>query len=262
MGSIVKNRLGIKWLWILALLSEPSFALSISPITDYTINQTPVFDSASAVRIPLNIQSSIKCDNIRAVLVQQATALAAILDERTIDDCTPDHRGEIPFSFTAPNVARATRFAWEFQNCAAEQDCVSIGEVNFVALPEDYLQPLIAWSKEHTIFVSDTSGWLATFLDRLGVQYTQNSREVAADDEVVVLINVAQPTAVSVSKGVPFGRTKRLIEFHDYAAAQPMVWIDSSADGIVIAVRFPLIHTLEKDADNKKIFYELFQRLF
>jgi hypothetical protein len=138
MGSVVKNRPGINWLWTVALLSEPSFALSISPITDCTINQPPVFDSASAVKIPLNIQSSIECEHIRAVLVQRATALAKILDEHTIDDCTPDNRSEIPFSFTVPNVACATRFAWDFQNCAAEQNCVSFGEVNFVALPEGY----------------------------------------------------------------------------------------------------------------------------
>jgi hypothetical protein len=262
MGGAVKKRLCINWLWVLAVISNPSFALSISPATDYMISQTPVFDSASAVRIPLKIQTPSECNGIKAVLVQRATALAAILDERTIDDCALNDHDETQFSFTVPNVARLTQYTWEFHNCAAEQDCVSVGEVSFFALPENYLQPLINWSQEHTVFVSDADGWLAAFLDRLGVQYTQNTREVGADDDVVVLINVAQATDLNVSRDLPFGRSKRIIEFHDYASDQPMVWVDSSPAGVVIAVRFALIHTPERDPDNKKIFYELFQRLF
>ncbi len=262
MGSAGKRHRCIKFLWLLVLIGEPCFASSISPATDYTINQTPVYEGSSEITLPLNLDSSVECDHLRAVLVQRATALAAVLDERTIDDCAPSDGNDTSFSFTVPNVARVTNFAWEFQSCHPKQDCISIGEVNFVALPEDYLQPLINWSQEHTVFVSDADGWLVMFLDRLGVQYTHNTREIAADNDVVVLVNVAQSTDTNRTKGIAIGHRKRIIEFHDYPSEQPMVWVDSSAEGVVIEVRFPLIHTIERDAANKKIFYELFQRLF
>lgn len=262
MGREVKIHGRATWLVMLALINAPSYALPISQSTHYTISQTGVYDSASEVRLALKIVAPNQCNHIKASLVQRATALAAILDERKIVDCTLNNMDELSFDFTTPQVARSTRLAWEYQSCDLEQRCEAIGEVDFVVLPEDYLKPLIDWSVEHTVFVVDPAGWLVAFLDRLGVQYTENARAVAAEAEVVVLVNIVDATQTNIDNDLPVRHPKRIIEFHDYPSEQPMVWVDSSTEGTVIAIRFPLIHEIEKEAANKKIFYELFQRLF
>ncbi len=246
---------------MLVVSTAPGYALSISPATDYTISQTTVYDASSEVTIGLRIGANNQCDSIKASLLQRATALATTLDERTIPTCTTDANGDIPFSFTAPAVVRTTRLTWEIQSCDRERRCEIIGEFNFIVLPADYLQTLIDWSAEHTVLVADPAGWLAAFLDRIGVQYTENARAVAADSDVVVLVTVTDPTKPA-AHGLPPRFPKRVIEFHDYPSAQPIVWVESSADGTVIAVKYPWIHGSERDAANKKMFYELFQRLF
>lgn len=249
-------------LCMLAVGAAPSYALSISPATDYTISQTAVYDASREVTLGLKIGMHNQCDSLKASLVQRATALATTLDERTIADCNPDANGGIPFSFTTPTVVRVTRLTWEVQNCDLKQHCEAAGDFNFVVLPADYLQALIDWSAAHTVFVADSDGWLVAFLDRIGVQYTEDARAVDAESEVVTLVTVADSTKAAAAQDLPVRLPKRIIEFHDYPSAQPMVWVESSADGTIIAVRYPLIHGSEKDAANKKLFNELFQRLF
>ncbi len=260
MRKTVNNRsLGIL-LCIGLLAGMQAHAQSLVPAVDYTIEQMPVYESASKVVLRLDPAVLAACAELKAVLVQSASALAAILDERSAIDCKADAAGELPFRFVVPEVARPTRFAWEFQACDTRQQCNPAGTVEFIALPPDYLQPVIEWSRKHTLFVADADGWLVAFLDRLGVEYTQNRREAAAETDIVSLVTMTAPD--TVRQDMPHGRFKRIIEFHDYPSVQPLVWVDSSPEGVVIAVRFPLIHEIARDAANKKIFYELFQRLF
>jgi hypothetical protein len=260
MGMTAKIRVHRVWPCLVALFATPVAAHPLAPALDYTIIRTPVYDARAEAEVPLSLAAPEDCGEIRAVLVQRASALAAVLDERTVGRCEPAAAGEVAFRFTVPNVRRLTRFAWEFNTCDTKQRCAAAGAIEFIALPQDYLQPVIDWSRAHTVFVADAAGWLVAFLDRVGIEYSENPRAVPAAAEVVTLVTLA--AADDVAKELPQGRFKRVITFHDYPSAQPVVWVDAAADGIVISVRFPLIHEIARDAANKMMFYELFRRLF
>lgn len=253
-----------RWLgYLFALtLSAGATAELIVPDPLYERARIPVFDTASNAVITLQHSSFADCARLTAILAQRTQALAAALDEREVTACKPNARGQLDFRFLTPNITRQTRLVWEFQVCDETDTCAPIGEVEYVVLPSDYLQPLIDWSREHAIFLVDPSGELAALLDRLKIEYYENPRELGANQQVVSFFHTTMANQTFKRTISPTSTIKRSIEFYNYPSAEPLILINNNSNNTVIEVRFPLTHDIRHDAANKKLLVELFQRLF
>ncbi len=244
------------------MLCVPASADLLAPNLNKSIDTIPIFDAGATAAISLTHGALTTCETFKAVLVQRAAALAAVLDEREVTACTPDANGHVDFTFSTPALVRETRLAWEFQACGKTSQCADIGDAEFLVLPPDYAQPLRTWDREHVIFLVDPSGKIAALLDRLGVAYFENSREVPDDTQVVNIVHLAVAGESIDPSRLPAGDVKRRIEFHSNPFARPIVWFDKTSESVVVEVRFPLIHETRHDAANKKLLVELFEALF
>ena len=274
MTRIQARFLRINWLWVAVSLSFSIAAAanaestSIHADTEYSLTRALVYDSGAVVEVPLIVAGMDTCRNVNAVLAQRSYKLAAILDEQVALDCaaagkTADRSiSSLTFGFTAPQVKRVTSFVWEFVGCRADQNCETLGELEFSVLPQDFLQPVVTWSNEHAIYLDDSNGALAAFLDTHGIEYVESSSAIAQDDEVVSLVVRSDPDSKTAIDNLPGNQYKRVITFSDYATDIPLIWVESGPAGVSIEVKTPIIHEMSHDATNKKLFYELFQKLF
>ena len=263
-----KLRAGWGLRFTFALTLAATFALqgeaaTITPDTAFSIARVPVYDSGAGVEIALRVSGMDTCIEVNALLAQQSKKLAAILEDRRLIDCGADSApNALRFAFAAPEVRRVTSFRWEFVGCTAEGDCETLGELPFTVVPADLLQPIVAWSGDNVIYLDDAEGVLAAFLDAHAIEYTETARAIGQDEDVVVLVVRSEPgdkPARDVSSGA---RNKRRITFHDHATERPLIWTDAGPDGVSIAVRMPMIRAMSRDAATKKLFFELFQKLF
>ena len=264
----------IKWLGVAVSLSLSVAAAAnaestfIHANTEYSLARALVYDSGAVVEAPLIVQGMDTCRNVNAILAQRSYKLAAVLDEQVARDCaatgkTADRAiSSLTFGFTVPEVKRVTSFVWEFVGCRADQSCETLGELEFSALPQDFLQPVVTWSNEHAIYLDDSNGALAAFLDAYGIEYVESSRAIAQDDEVVSLVVRTDPDSKTSIGNLPGNQYKRVITFFDYATDIPLIWVESGAASVSIEVRTPIVHEMSNDAANKKLFCELFQKLF
>ena len=271
MTGIPDRRHAGMW-WSIALSLSLSAAsvesTTITPGIKYALARTPVYDSGATVAVPLIVEGMATCRDVNAVLTQRSYKLAAFLDEKIALDCAAvDHTAEaaissLEFSFMVPDVKRVTSFIWEFVGCQPDQSCETLGSFEFAALPADFMQPIRAWSATNAIYIEDPDGYLAAFLDTHAIEYVESPRAIAQDVEVVSLVVRSDPSNTAKTEKLPGGQYKRLITFHDNATEIPIVWVESGPGGVAIEVKIPVIHEMSSDAANKKLFYELFQKLF
>jgi hypothetical protein len=254
----------------LALLSLASAVAVATEITVQAVmpvayEREPVWMSGQAASIELKIAGTAVCDHIRAVLVQQAHALAAPHAERTLVACDGPNGAltsqSLQFTFTPPAVKRISRFSWEFARCSDSKDCQSIGDLGFTLVPAELLARIIAWANENVVYVEDPSGRLETFLDARGIDYVTSRSGIADDDRVMTLLVSGAAEIDLAASPLPGHFKRRVMLFQPAESAFPLVEISDDTKSRVIDIRLPILEHGLEDAAFDLLFYQWFFKL-
>ncbi|GEM_PF-2707034 len=229
------------------------------------IERERVWYGGREAAVDLNVLGNDDYSPLRAVLVQQAHALAAPHEHPVLEICAP---GTDPgthhtptFRFTPPEVKRITRFTWEFASCAVPDDCTQVGEFSFTALPAPLLEEVAAWSGEHATYVEDASGRLSDFLENNKIDYTMSRRGVSAADRVITIIVADDIDFELDAAPLPAHYKRRVLLFKPYDLNFPLVEIRHLPDAVVILVSESLFTLSRDDHAFELMFYRWFMQL-